>query len=231
MNHINRLISFLRVEKGQYWLEEYEVNPDRMASAYTSFRAVCSRDGVRWYNWRPTSSEQLTVVMTGESSWIERDDWSRAAGYVSGKGRSNFVFDLLMSAQANAWGGLRRTALVDAVTALEVAISDFAKSPRSDRAFGRTLADRMAVGSLKSQVEHMGVSGTVRYLFPVIFPEEVVPGDLLKACQRAVDERNNVVHNGQRDVEEKRVLRAVSSIKKLCRVLRQLTESEPPGEG
>jgi hypothetical protein len=121
--------------------------------------------------------------------------------------------------------------LVDAVTALEVAISDFAKSPLPDRAFGRTLADRMAVGSLKAQVEHMGVSGTIRYLFPVIFPDDAVPGDLLKACQRAVDERNNVVHNGQRDVEEKRVLKSVTSIEKLCRILRHLMESEPPEEG
>ena len=231
MNCINRLITFARVEKGQYWLEEFEVNLDRMASAYISFRSVCSRDGVRWYNWRPTSSERVTVVMTKESSWIERDDWSRAAGYLSGKGRSNFVFDLLMSALANAWGGRRRTALVDAVTALEVAISDFAKSHLSDRAFGPTLADRMDVRSLKSQVEHMGTSGTIRYLFPVIFPEEVVSGDLLNTCQGAVAERNNVVHNGQRDVEEKRVLKHITSIERLCRILRHLMESEPPLEG
>ena len=33
MNCVNRLISFVRVEKGQYWLEEYEADPARMASA------------------------------------------------------------------------------------------------------------------------------------------------------------------------------------------------------
>jgi hypothetical protein len=44
----------------------------------------------------------------------------------------------------------------------------------------------------------MGHSGTIRDLFPVIFPEDEMPGDLPKSCQEAVEERDNVVHDGQR---------------------------------
>jgi hypothetical protein len=220
---VNRLISYIRVEKGQYWLEELEIDPGRMASAFIWFKAVCSRDREQWFNWRPTSSESAIVVMTSKSSWVEREDWSSAAVYVRSKSRSNFVYDLLRTALANAWSGRRRTALVEAVTALEVAISEFAKSPLANEAFGKTLAGRMDTDSLKAQVDHMGNSGTIKYLFPVIFPEDQLPNDLLKACQKAVEERNNVVHNGQRDVGQKKVLNYVISIERLCGVLRGYT--------
>jgi len=216
MTTLNRLITFLRVEKRQYWLQELEVDAKRMASAFVQFGAIWSADRINWHLWRPTSHEFMSIVLPDQSTWITREDWSKATDHVRSGRSSNFVADLLSTARANAWSGNRRSALVEAVTALEVAISEFAQSPDSEKAFGKLLSERMGVSSLKSQVSHMGNSGTIRYLFPVILPESAISTESLRTCGRAIDERNNVVHNGQRDVSEKKLHNYITAIEHLC---------------
>ena len=65
----------------------------------------------------------------------------------------------------------------------------------------------------------MGFSGTIHYLFPVIFSKEKMPTDILTDCQDAILERQNVVHNAQRDVPEDRLSVYLEAIRKMCRLL------------
>ena len=74
------------------------------------------------------------------------------------------------------------------------------QSPSSAKAFGKVFSERMDVSSLKSQGSHMGLSGSIKYPFPVIIPEVAVSTESLRTCSKALDERNNVVHNAQGDV-------------------------------
>jgi hypothetical protein len=213
---VNRLITFVRVDKLQYWLQELEVDAGRMASAFVHFQAVCSIDRANWYMWRPTSRELMLTVLPYRTTWITREDWITAGEYVRSGRSGKFVPDLLATAIANAWSGNRRSALVEAVTALEVAVSEFARSPKSEQAFGKIFSERMDVSSLKSQVSHMGISGSIKYLFPVIVPEASVSNESFRTCSKALEERNNVVHNGQRDVSPSKIHKYITSIEKIC---------------
>src|SRR5262249_10641069 len=139
---------------------------------------------------------------------------------------SSLVLQLLASAEAFAGMDHRRAALVEAVTALEVAIASFAKRPKAQEAFGPVLADRFDTPSLKTQVEHVGLSGGVRYLLAVIFRPEQLPTDLLRSCQQAVDERNNVVHRGQRDVADAKLRAYLSSVRQVCAILGEYEEQD-----
>jgi len=108
------------------------------------------------------------------------------------------------------------------VTALEVAVSDFSRSDKCNQALASKYGPRMGIDRLQKQVDHMGLSGTVRYLLPLLLPEDALPENILKGCRDAIDARQNVVHNGQREV--KNVKHLISSIESCCKILREACE-------
>jgi hypothetical protein len=81
----------------------------------------------------------------------------------------------------------------------------------------------MGVDRLQKQVEHMGLSGTIRYLLPLLLPDDELPANVLQGCRDAIDARQNVVHNGQRDV--KNVEGLISSIETCCETLSSFCEN------
>ena len=149
------------------------------------------------------------------------EDWNEAREFVLKGRRTRLVDELLVGAEELASEGYRRGALTEAVTALEVAIHEFARHPAT-QAFGAKLGQRMDVPKLSKQVEHLGLSGTVRYLLPAILKNDQVDTEVLRECSRAVEMRQNVVHNGQRDVEEAKLQSAIAGIRRLCFALERL---------
>ncbi len=109
--------------------------------------------------------------------------------------------------------------MIEAVSALEVAILEFSKNPNYLRFMDSETIERIAQKSLASQVQNLGLRGTIRFLFPIIFKSDIMPGNVLIDCQRAVDIRNNVVHNGQRRVDSNEIWRILRSIKRMCLLL------------
>jgi len=108
-----------------------------------------------------------------------------------------------------------------------VAVYEFAANPNAEKAFSSKVVERIGVVSLRKQVEHMGLTGTVSYLLPIIVPEALLPVDVLTGCQNAIAQRQNVVHNGQRDVSAQVLRVSLNSIRKLCTILEQLTLPTP----
>jgi hypothetical protein len=81
----------------------------------------------------------------------------------------------------------------------------------------------MAQKSLAEQVKHLGVRGTIRFLFPIMFKPEAMPEEILTGCQEAVDLRNNLIHNGQRRANPDKVWQMLRSITKICMLLEGFT--------
>jgi hypothetical protein len=222
ITYLNRLISYARSLKGQYWLQEYPV--DKVEGLYAvnlAFKACVLIDS-EWFRWFP-DVKQLIIGREGgcqdRDRLIDQSAWPEVKRFITSERQPSLVWELLAGAEWLAGIGHQRSALTEAVTALEVAISEFAKQPKAEEAFGSLITERMNVTSLKNWVEHMGLSGTVHYLFPVIFPEEKVPTEVLKVCQEAILQRENVVHRGQRDVQKDKLSRYLHAIRKMCRFL------------
>jgi hypothetical protein len=226
LTYFNRLVAYVRTHLGQYWLEEYPIDSDRIASDFAGFNAMLKVDASDWCRFRPTDEHRMTITMMDESRYIREPDWPRAKEFVKSLQRTSLVLELLSNAELFAGTDHRRAALVEAVTGLEVAISDFAKRPKAQEAFGPLLAERLDTPSLKAQVNHLGLSGSIRYLLPVIFPQQKLPTDLLRGCQRAVEERVNVVHYGQRDVPKDKLATYLDSIRKVCSILGKYEEMD-----
>lgn len=137
------------------------------------------------------------------------------------------MLELLSGAEQLAGNGYARSALTEAVTALEVAISDFARSPQHNQKLALIVGPRLGVTRLQKQIEHIGLSGTVSYLLPLLLPDSVLSVKVLEGCRNAIDTRQNVVHNGQREVHD--LIEHIASIKACCKALREFCNE--PSEG
>jgi hypothetical protein len=223
LNRVNRLITFARVVKGQYWLLDYSVDLNRIHGYFQSFEARGCIDGGKQFRFQPGTGDCISISMSPEDKYIRENEWNEVEKFVQGRSRPPMVLELLAGAQQLAGNGYVRSALTEAVTALEVAVSDFARSASCKEALASKVGPRMGVDRLQKQVEHMGLSGTIRYLLPLLLPDDELPANVLQGCRDAIDACQNVVHNGQRDV--KNVEGLISSIETCCETLRSFCEN------
>lgn len=221
LRHFNRLVSYVYSVKGQFWLEEYPFDPDNAVSHFIRFGVKVKRPAEsEWQRFYvPGLGGVIRAGYPDKSRYVTKEDWSRIQDLMASHSRPPLVWQLLARADWLSACGHRRSALTETVSALEVAVHAFSRSPCAERAFGTILGARLRLSSLSQQVQRIGLSGTVKYLLPMIFPEEKLPTEVLKGCQEAVEERQNVIHNGKRDVDPDRTVRYLASIRKLCSIL------------
>jgi hypothetical protein len=222
LTYLNRLINYARSIKGQYWLQEYPLDKaEGLYAVNLDFKARALIDS-EWVRWFP-DVRQLVIGRVGgcqdRDRFIDKDSWPQVKQFVTSKRRTSLVWELLAGAEWLAGMGHRRSALTEAITALETAISEFSNQPKAEETFGPLISERMNVVSLESCIKRMGLSGTIHYLFPVIFTEEKMPTEVLSHCQEAMLQRQNVVHNAQRDVQEDKLSMYLEAIRKMCRLL------------
>ena len=220
LSYFNRLIEYVRIQKGQFWLQEYPLNTDIMSSEFTKFRSrvrVGETDCSTWY-----STEKPQIITLGplhSDRYLDEDAWLEAKEFVVASEKTRLTWELLAEAELLASTGHTRSALTEAITALEIEAYKFGRDIKANQTFGPVLAERMTIHSLKNQIEHMGLSGTINYLFPIIFTQEQMPTELLKTCQEAISQRQNVVHSGQRKVDVETLSRFLTSIREMCTIL------------
>jgi hypothetical protein len=221
--YLNRLVSYVRNEKGQYWLEQYGLNLDVMSSINVELKAQAriEKEGTDWFRWNPPAIDCITIELQDDARYVKQDEWREIIRFVGSQARPALVRELLSNADNLAGNGHRRSAIIEAVTALEVAVSEFSKSAKFDEILEAKSAARIDTNAFASQVNHMGFSGTLRYLLPVLFREEVLPTSLLSTCYEAIAIRGNVVHEGQRDVKEGKLWTLLKAIRQTCDILKK----------
>ena len=69
----------------------------------------------------------------------------------------------------------------------------------------------------------MGFSATVSYLLPTILARELLPDEVIAKCREAIAYRNNIIHQGQREVSRTVVIDAVTYARKFCEILDRLS--------
>lgn len=224
LTNLNRLIAFMRAEKGQYWLEEYKIDKGNLETEYKKFKAKVRVDEGSWFGYNLSPGFRfISISFSDFSHLIDRDTWSEAKKFLTSSRKLPLSLKLIAGAEELAEKGHSRSALTEGVTALEVAVADFAKDFKANK-LSKQLSERIDISSLKKYLERVGLTGTINYVFPVLFSEEQMSKELLKDCQEAINQRQNVVHGGQREVQEDNLLRFLSSIRKMCSILRTYRE-------
>jgi hypothetical protein len=221
----NRFVSYVRNHEGQWWLEEISSDPNRLLLENNAFQTVVRSSAFDWVRWCPPGGT-LTTVEARLRGAICESDWPPIAEFVASDRRPLLPLELLANADSLLHHGRRRSAVLEAVSALEVSIVRFSQAPRLGQLLPSGHRDRVATGSLYDQVEALGLRGSVRFLLPLLFTDEVLTTATIQACQEAVNLRNLVAHQGQRDIPEERVRYVIEHVRKACEVLASCTSAE-----
>jgi len=217
---INRVISYARNIKGQYWLSEIEYDPGNLHAALRGYKCKVNVNDSGWVDWRPTHNEYvLSDGRRVNPDWcIHRADWQELRDFVAASKKPPLVNHLLAEAEWHAEQGHLRVALTEGVAALEAAIGVFKRTVDANR-FQSLFSERVEAKSFSGLVKKFGLRGTVAVLLPVVFSEDTLPMELLSACKEAVTSRNEVIHQGQRSLDKNKVQRYVAAIRKMCVIL------------
>jgi hypothetical protein len=196
---------------------------------FTEFQAQVQAENREWIPWYPSSILEIHFQPLDTSRYIARHDWPEAVNFITDVSRPNLVLELLSNSEALASSGYRRSAIIEAITALEVAVTRFADAPEIDSFLETSISSRVDVSALGNQVEHLGLSGTMRYLLPLLFSDSLLPTSLVSQCQQAIRIRGNVVHQGQRDIDPEILMPMLKSIRDTCNILASFTKKQEAG--
>jgi hypothetical protein len=230
ITYVNRFISFCKNILGQFWLREYIFDTDLIDQAFIEWEAKAKFQDDNWFRWKPTNK---TFIKCGVSEYADRkrylsnDKWSEIEKYVKSNKRPSLVLELLSNAEDLNRLGRRRNALIEAVTALEVAINNFGRAFKNELPQSITsILTRVNMQSLPKYINHLGLEATCHYLLPLLIAEDIFGKNSFQICWDAINERNNVVHNGQRDIDPKKLPIYLTTVRNLCETLEQMCDED-----
>jgi hypothetical protein len=207
----NRLIDYVRTAHDQYWLSPYPIDPGRLSSDMVSFDAQVSSDQQNWVRWHPTHVIAMTASIGDEQRYVRPEHWSAVRAFVQSEHSTKLTDEILAGAELLGALGYSRSSITEAVSALEVAVSRFFRSPVPDKLIPAAEAGRLNLNSLRGAYERLGLTVTVGVLLPLLVPRDRVPDDVFRTCAEAVAVRQTVIHGGQREVTSvNRYVRAFS---------------------
>lgn len=220
----NRLVSWAYAEHGHHWLSTREASTARMMSNNNEFKATAVYDGSRHVRWCPPNRDSPIVFVSDSTSALSRDDWSTAASFVGETRRSDAVGEMMSHARAHLDNGHARGAVIEAVSALEMAVDRFASNPeiralRSDRSFPNA--------SFRADLKHLGFTRSVRYLLPLLISPSILTLELLYRVNGAIQCRHNIVHGQHRKLDVSTAWSHVRAADAVIGVLRAATRGAP----
>ncbi len=218
---INRLISYVRNYDNQYWVEPISYNTNNINSLFVQWNSKVKLDDKEYFRWFPPR-EIMKISMSSieDDQYINQNKWIEIEKFLNTKSRINLANELLSNSISLLFQYQhRRSAVIEATTALEVALASFSEKPNIENIKNSIDTNRIDINHLKQQVSHLGFSASIRYLVPIIFSEEVISNELLEECYKAIAVRNNIVHQGQRDVSPIAAKKYVISLNKITHIL------------
>lgn len=212
----NRLLSYIRVRKQQYTVEDItpdSTNPGQFFLQH-GIKAFVDERKVRF---NPDRVVCISVTLPPDNTYIKKEEWPEIERFVGGQNRLPLAEILLASAFQHFSKGEYRNALVNAVTAFEVSLNDFALQGTSNVLMEKKL--RLGEGGLKQLIAKVGVTASLSVVLPLIFSEEEISASDLALVRAAVEKRHHVVHNGNHSVKRKNLSGWLLAIKACCSTL------------
>jgi len=223
-DRLKRLVEYAYAVKGQFWLGDMhfdEVNPSQF---FIKAHAQASFEDGRTHRFDPHNMLILTGYMHEPKTLIAADEWENVKAFVLGEERSPMVGRLLASARELASKGHNRTALIEAVCALEIKLGELARK-RDEDLIPEHVEIRLETVGLASLIERIGLRGAFATVLPLILDEQQLPSEIVTRCRRALDVRGTVVHSGQRNIQDHLLLQMLAAIEECCSRFDQLIAS------
>jgi len=192
---VSSFIDLLRINYGQYWLRNFE----KWDSRYFGLGHYCSLiylkwsldEGVHWSDFIPERNlaQSIKLQLTSGQDYLQyltEEDWHITIRSIH-KHKPSLAEFLLSKSHELLDQGEIKYALVDAVTALEVAITEYLK---------KKLNGFSGLNSLLSKFSQQNISNKDKITIFAAFTESISVKDL-EDCIKAIGWRNDVIHEGR----------------------------------
>jgi len=204
-------VDILRINYGQYWLRPFH-NWDSQKQSIGSY---CSSILLRWkakkdQNWQDfipdIPEERLTGYIWEDKeyfSYLIREDWENLRKLVQTDFKPDLALEILNRAHEEWDNKMYSRAIVDSITALEIAINNKLKKINIGGIFQ---------GQINKFNNQLNLDARIFFIFYDLVPKETIL-DAIK-CK---DLRNQIVHNGMRarENDKEKFLSIISCIKAL----------------
>lgn len=128
---INNFLNIIKIKYGQYWisnLDPFDSLRNSIGSYCNSLQMECSiDDGTTWKDFRPDPLVQNATIMMG-GNWnyyLSKDDWKDIKSMANEKFEPSVAMKCLLQSHHYSAEGDLKHAIVEGVTALELAIEEF----------------------------------------------------------------------------------------------------------
>ncbi|MDO8351550.1 MAG: hypothetical protein Q7S94_10425 [Gallionella sp.] len=99
IHRVNRLISFARSYKGQYWLSEYKIDFDRLRNYFSIFEGRGQIDIGPIFRFQPSQTDVIYVTTEGEDRYVTESDWPAFREFVIGGSKPQLIGELLAGSE------------------------------------------------------------------------------------------------------------------------------------
>lgn len=183
-----RLFEFLRFSYGQYWIPTFrpwDSKFQNLGAFFASLFADWSDDeGKTWHPFRPTMPEHVTVMPAIPwDQFLTEHDWGELAKALQAGFEPGVAIKALSRASRFLDEDEDVTALVEGITALEIAIREYV-----NRRLARSDVPEIA------DFNELTRASQLKVVLAVLDPP--VDSDLAKDTLKAIEQRNDFVHRG-----------------------------------
>lgn len=212
---LNRFIAIVRALRGQYFAIPLQEDPGDPASFFVATRALVSSADFSPVRWHPPLDHRITLTMQSEDCFICREDWGHIHRLLASTEAVPLPRELITYAEQLSHEGHTRAAIVQGISALEIAIDRFLGDPDQVAA----LARGRRLHNLSHLKEKLGLRGTLGTLFPLLFSEGQLSEELLEELLKAVDARGTVVHRAQMKLDRQKLYGHLHAIRQVIEKL------------
>jgi hypothetical protein len=190
---IRKLVQVLKVKYGQYWLadvDDWDSRTNSLGSFCSSLQLRWSHDGTsNWNDFRPTANVTMLTghFRTDYSFYPEEKDWPEVAALCASGYEPTTAGELLSHAHRLLDQGHLKYAIIEAVSALEVSLSEHVKTNYTGRARELLASDAKAGDTRRLPVRTALIAGMI----PGIDRAD------LESALKIIEVRNNIIHEGK----------------------------------
>jgi len=221
MDVIQAIFDYLRNMVGMEW-QSAPLPDEEEWDGFLQLSCVAeySVDGSTWQRLH-VSRKRVFGGFTAR--WgLKQAHWDELPAFISSRRKAPMANVLIRNSSVHLSQGNGRLAVVEGVTALEVAVKNL---------FPQVLHVALQAPELEYEavdriVQGTGLTGTTRFLIGMVRDRLQLTEDELSALIEGVDARNNVVHNAQRQVDLQQARAYVDAIEKFVRSCRIILAEE-----
>lgn len=217
----NVFIDFLRCEVGQWWIARHSTQIDPALLFFLTKARVTPRKG-RSFRFAPMRQGLLRVEASPVGAILNKSMMRLLRMRTSESTRPSLVRELVTNARVQRGSGNARAAIIEVVSALEVAIGQFGQSARMAKKWQRHFAAPMKEARLSKNIQELGLRRTVAYLLPLLVSPRRLPHKDILAVTKALEVRNAMIHRGgHRRISLEEASVHIRAVETLCKVLEE----------